>query len=395
MKKLNSNQSFFILVSILVLAVITISFQSYSAGTWIRPTGLTSYYNNYLIFKTSSLHLFLGEDLYAYHHGDHFDLFKYSPAFALFMTPFRLFPNWLGLIIWNFVNLFALVFALKQLPNLSKKQVSLILLIGVFELIGSIMNEQSNALMTGLMVLSIAKFEKGNTLWGAFFLVFSVYIKLFSIVLFMMLLFYPKKLKIALHTLMWIFLFTFLPVVFTGWDGLIDTYRSWLNMLQNDYDNSVGFSVVGVMVRWFNYQGSRTLIFAIGVILMMLPLLKTRLYSIQNFRYKVLSAILIWIIIFNHKAESPTFIIAITGIGIYFMTQKLTLGNKILLAFVIVFVSLVYSDLMPKSPRDNFFHAYFIKAVPCIIVWLKIIYELLLNKNIQPLKSEENPSAIV
>ncbi len=391
MRKISwSGQRFFYVVTaILVLITIIVSLQSYSTGTWEAAGGLHSNFNNYLIFKTSATHLIQGLDLYVHHPGDHVDLFKYSPLFALLMAPFTILPDWLGIIIWNLINLLTLMIGLRMMPGLGKKQVTFILLIAFFELIGSIMNEQSNALMAGLMVLGIACFEKNKPFWGALSLVFSVYIKLFSLVVFMMLLFYPKRLKTALYTVFWMIVFALLPILVTGWDGLKETYLSWYTMLGQDYSDSVGFSVIGILVKWFNYQGSRNIVFLVGVVLMVMPLLKFKQYSNQNFRYAVLSALLIWIIIFNHKAESPTFVIAMTGIGLYFVTQPWNLQNKLFLAFAIVFVSLVYSDLMPPGPRNNFFHPYFIKALPCIVIWLKIIYEIMFNK-IKPAHSNSS-----
>ena len=380
------NLLYLVTLGVLLLVTIFVSLQSISSGTWIRPSGLESYYNNYLIFKTSAIHLFDGLDLYDYHFGDHYDLYKYSPVFAMFMTPFNALPDWLGLIIWNTINLIALITGLSKLPGLDRKKVAFILLISALELIGSTMNEQSNALMSGLMVLGLAYLEKDKPFLAMMYLVFSVYIKLFSLVVFMIIIFYRSKYKCALYTVFWFVIFAILPVMVTGWDGLINTYKSWFNLLGNDYESSVGFSVLGILVKWFNYKGSRNLVFLLGVFIMILPLIKTNQYKLREFRYAVFSAILIWIIIFNHKAESPTFIIAMTGMGIYFTTQKFNLENKLFLAFALIFVSLVYSDLMPPGPRNTFFHPYFIKALPCILVWGKIIVEVMFNK----LKPVEN-----
>ncbi len=386
LKSFNSSTLLYWLIGIFVIATILVSLQSYSFGTRISNGTLFSEYNNYLIFKTSATHLWEGKDLYILHPKDHFDLYKYSPLFALLMAPFTLLPDWLGIIIWNLINLAALVAGLLLLPNITKKQTAFILLIAFFELIGSLMNEQSNALMTGLMLLGLAYLEKDKPLWATFFLMLSVYIKLFSIVVFMIVMFYRSRYRSILYAAFWMLLFAFLPALVTGWEGLKATYTSWLNMLQNDYSNSVGFSVLGIMVKWFNYQGSRNIVFFSGVLIMVLPLLKTASYKIRSFRYAVFSALLIWVIIFNHKAESPTFIIAMTGIGFYLVTQQFTLDKKILLILSIIFVSLVYSDLMPPAPRNNFFYPYFIKAFPCIVVWANIIYDVLFDK-LHPLKT--------
>src|SRR5690606_38477454 len=95
------------------------------------------------------------------------------------------------------------------------------------------------------------------------------------------------------------------------------------------------------------------------------------------FRLNMLSSVLIWIIIFNHKAESPTFIIAVSGIALWFFSQQAKKENTILLILVFIFTCLAPTDLFPKYIRDNIFEPYVVKAVPCILVWLKISYDLL------------------
>ena len=49
--------------------------------------------NNYIIFKSSFHFLLTGEDLYALHPETHFDYYKYSPSFPLFMAPFYALPD--------------------------------------------------------------------------------------------------------------------------------------------------------------------------------------------------------------------------------------------------------------------------------------------------------------
>ncbi len=324
--------------------------------------------------------MFQGLDIYQLHPVDHYDYFKYSPAFAFFMAPFSLLPDWLGLIVWNTLNLLVLIAGLRSLPSITARQTIFVLLLGVFELIGSLMNEQSNALMTGLMLLGISNFERGRPLRAMLFLMFSVYIKIFSLVVFMVVLFYPKKLQSFIFGILWFMVFALVPIIATGWNGLTDQYTSWYQLLQMDFDNSVGYSLLGVMHTWFGYNGSRMLVFAIGALIMALPLIKLSWYKERSFRYAVFSALLIWVIIFNHKAESPSFIIALTGIGLYFAMQKSGWLNNTLIVSVIIFSSLVYSDLTPVFWRTEFFHPYFIKAAPCILVWLKIIYEVMANR---------------
>jgi hypothetical protein len=78
-------------------------------------------------------------------------------------------------------------------------------------------------------------------------------------------------------------------------------------------------------------------------------------------------------VIFNHKAESPTFIIATAGIFLWFFISRKSVTNLVLLMVAVVFTSLAATDLFPAFVRDRIFEPYVVKVVPCILVWVKIL----------------------
>jgi len=45
-----------------------------------------------------------GKDLYAPYPNEYWDLYKYSPTFALLMAPLALLPTLAGLAGWNLLN---------------------------------------------------------------------------------------------------------------------------------------------------------------------------------------------------------------------------------------------------------------------------------------------------
>ena len=51
----------------------------------------------------------------------------------------------------------------------------------------------------------------------------------------------------------------------------------------------------------------------------------------------LLASIMIWVVIFNHRAESPTFIIAITGVALWYYAQQQKPENYVLLVLAFVF----------------------------------------------------------
>jgi len=337
-------------------------------------------YNNYVIFRQSFFHLIHGQDLYVAYPDECWDLYKYSPAFALGFGILAYLPDALGLFLWNFLNAAVLFIAIYKLPKIDIKYKSFMLFVTGLELMTSMQNSQSNGLMAGLLILAFCMLEKERFLLATLFVSLTVFIKIFGIIACILFVFYSKKLRLALYMLGWCLLLLLIPGLFTGFDQLIFLYKSWLNMLANDHSASVGYSVLGWLQTWFKVEPNKIFVLLIGFVLLLLPLLKIKQYVVYPFRLGMLASILIWIVIFNHKAESPTFVIAVTGVAIWFFMQAPSKINIALFILVIVFTCLAPTDLFPRFIRKNIFEVYVVKAVPCILVWVKVMYEILFDK---------------
>jgi hypothetical protein len=338
-----------------------------------------THYNNYVIFKQSFFHLIQQKDLYQLYPAEHWDLYKYSPAFALLMAPMALLPDFAGLLIWNLLNALILLWAFCRLPQFTNKKRLWLTAFVLLELITSLQNEQSNALIAGLIVLAFVQMEKKKIQWATLFIVLTVVIKLFGVVAFALFLFYPGKIRTAFYTLGWIVFFAIIPLLVVDIKQLLFLYKSWWHLLQNDHSVSYGLSVAGWLYTWFGLN-LKTVTVAAGVILFCLPLIRIQLYKEFNYRVLFLASVLIWVVIFNHKAESPTFIIAVTGTALWYFYQKKNTVNLILLLLVFIFTVLSPTDLFPRSIRDSYVIPFVLKAVPCIFIWLKLLADLFLIK---------------
>ena len=154
-------------------------------------------------------------------------------------------------------------------------------------------------------------------------------------------------------------------------------YKSWLHLLANDRSASIGLSVMGLLETWFKVNISKNLVALVGLVLFLLPLMHVRRYGDLTFRLLYLASALIWMVIFNHKAESPTYIIVTSGIGIWYFCQAPDPGNRILLILAFLLISMSISDLVPAPVRNGFIRPYGIKAVMGIVIWCRILYEQL------------------
>jgi len=337
-------------------------------------------YNNYLIIKQSFSHLIENKDLYIYYPKDHWDLYKYSPAFAMFMGLFAYFPDFIGLILWNLLNSMLLFYSIKFLPIDNLKAKLFMLSFILLELLNSIQNFQSNGLVAGLIIFSFIFFERRNVVLSSLFIMLSVYVKLFGIVAFALFLLYPDRIKFILFSIFWFLALALLPLLIVSPEQLQSLYMSWQNLLANDYSVSQGLSVMGWLHSWFGINIPKYYIILAGVFLFCVPLINFDSYKKPAFRLLFLSSILIWVIIFNHRAELPTFIIAISGVAIWYFIQERKIENLILLIIAFIFTSVSPTDLFPDYLRDNFVKPYLLKAVPSILIWFKLTYELTFNK---------------
>ncbi len=114
-----------------------------------------------------------------------------------------------------------------------------------------------------------------------------------------------------------------------------------------------------------------------GILAFLLPFSRFRMYKDKGFQFLLLCSVLLWIVIFNHKAESPTFIIAMAGVALWFVYSEKTKINIVLFISAFILVSLSPTDLFPRYLREEFVNPYVLKAFPCILIWFKIIYDML------------------
>jgi len=337
---------------------------------------VTYKYNNYIIFQQSFHHLMEGKDLYKTYPHVYADLFKYSPTFALLFGIFAFIPPAAGLFFWNLLNAFLLLYAILLLPKPELKWKIGMLWFMLPELMTSIQNSQSNALIAGMIILSFALLERDRYFLACMSLILAVFIKPFAVAGIVLFLLYRGKGRLAGYTAFWFLCFLLLPLIIIDLPSLGFHYRKWMDLLGTDYSNYYGISVMGLLYSWFGVGVNKAIVILASWGLFMIPLVRIKRYTDPAFRLAILSSLLLWVVIFNHKAESPTFIIAISGVAIWFLSRPITRVNTVLAVLAMVFTSLSVTDLFPVSIRDGFFVPYCIKALPCLLIWFKILYDL-------------------
>jgi hypothetical protein len=378
----NKNKRFLLLfAAMLVLIVAGITIHSLLMQKSPDPeTGIAyTYYNNFLIFRASFYHLIENQNLYQHYILEYYDLYKYSPTFAVLMAPIAILPAKVGLFAWNLLHALVLFFAFMKFPSFKQKQVLYAFAFVLIELITSLQNTQSNALMAGLIMLGFISLERDKPWIASLFIVLTVFIKIYGLVALAIFIFYPKKIRNSLIILLWFIILGLLPLLVISPAGLLELYQNWMAVLNADASVYSGLSVMSWLYTWFGLETGKNVIIMTGALLLLLPLLKVSYWKHLHFRMFFFSSILVWMVIFNHMAESPTFIIAVSGVVIWFFHKgKKEWVDIVLLALVFLFTILSPTDIFPASLRENLVQPYVLKAVPCILVWFKIQYDLIL-----------------
>ncbi len=371
-----------VMAAIWLLISLGAAIQQISLSTTQDPDNHKFYtkYNNYVIFEQSHHHLLEGKNLYVGYEDEYCDLYKYSPTFALLFGFFSYLHAGPGLVLWNMLNAMLLLLAVVILPKPGLKMKAAMLLFMTVELVSSVQNSQSNALMAALIILTFVFLERRNYLLAPLFLMVAVFIKPFALVALALYLLYPGKLKLAAMTLFWFLVLLAAPLLVVSFSSLESQYHSWFTLLQSDHTASVGLSVMGLINSWFGTEVNKLFMMAVAATLFMVPFLRVKCYGDFLFRVNLLCSVLIWVVIFNHMAEPPTFIIAMSGVAIWFFSQSANRVNTILAISAFVLTSLSPTDIFPATFRDEVLVPWCIKVVPCIVIWGKIIYDLLNSK---------------
>jgi hypothetical protein len=94
-------------------------------------------------------------------------------------------------------------------------------------------------------------------------------------------------------------------------------------------------------------------------------------------RRLMLAYTLLYCVIFNHKAEQPSYIIAIAGVAIWYAVSARSLWRQLLTAATLLSTAgmlIVVAD--PGFPGGMRYPLAF-AAISCTAIWLTILYELL------------------
>jgi hypothetical protein len=345
----------------------------------------------YLIYKNAALNMLALKNIYQVVPG--LDLFLYSPTFAFLIIPLTYLPDLVGCILWNLISISLLILSISLL-SIKNWQKTAICGIIFFEALISIQNFQANILVAAICLFVFVCLEKKKFFWAALCAGLGLFIKIFGVGFAVLFLFYKRKTRFLIYFLACIIILFVLPLIFSRFDlnYIRNMYTLWPEKIALRQQRIMTINIFGVLETWFNIKFNYKTLYLLQIIslcIIALPLLRFAKYKDYSFKLFYLSSLLIWVVIFNRAAESPTYVIAMTGVGIWFIAQKITPFTIGLLVFAILFTSLSCTDLFPPYVRKHYFTPYGIKALPCIVIWAVLQFQLLLMPFINGLQRKK------
>jgi hypothetical protein len=330
--------------------------------------------NNFAMFRWSFFHLREGVSLYAPHLDHYYDLYQYGPSFALLMAPFAMPPVWLGLFLFNALNVGVFYYAVRRLLPGRTGQWALLLLF--FEVLRATQNSETNALAAGLMVLAFLELERGRALRAAAAIAVGTLIKIFPLAAAALALPHRWRWRFGLALAAALALLLLAPLLVTPGGLLVQQYR-WWGELERSYGPLRLESVMALLALVLPGDWPNWPVQLLGTALVLLPFAVRRAdWGDTGFRRAMLCSLLVYVLLFNHQAESPTFIIAMTGIVAWYLTARRRWYHHAVMAASWVLVSL-FSEILPAGALNACCRPWHYKTVPVVLAWAVMLWELL------------------
>jgi hypothetical protein len=334
--------------------------------------------NNWRMAYWSFHHLVSGADLYAAYPDKYYDLYQYSPTFALLMAPFAMLPMWLGLLLFNSVNIAVYYYGVRRL--LPERLGLIALLILYFEVVRTTQNTEINTLITGLIILTFLWLERGRVLAPAAAIATGFVIKIFPLAAGALALPHRWRWRFGLALAGALLLALLAPLLVTPASMLMHQYQWWAELEQHygrtlRIESLMALLTLVIPGSWPNWPVQLA-----GTAVLLLPYWVRRAdWGDPGFRRAMLYLLLLYLILFNHQAESPTFIIAMTGVTAWYLTGPRRPLHHVLMALSWILVSL-FSVILPARALNVCCRPWHYKTIPILLVWLVMLWELLAPK---------------
>lgn len=337
---------------------------------------------DYSIFYHSFWHAWQQMPLYIIYPEDG-NYFLYGPLFTVLMAPLAVLPYQLGRLLWMLIITVVPFWSIRKTCFTRYQQVFILWFVAA-EAYLCTLDSESNSLILAILIFSFYLIDKEEDRWAALLIALGTTTKLFGIVGLAFLPFSHHKLKLIGWTAAWTAILLVLPMLVFGVDYISQQYLAWYDVLVhknelNQFAAGQNVSLLGIVRKVSGCATYSDLWLMIpGMVLFALPYLRFKQYQHAAFRQTILASVLMFIILFATSSENYGYIIAMTGVAIWYTAApwKRSKWDVALMVLAFIFTSMSSSDLFYKPLWREVIKPYSLKALPVTIIWLKLTYEL-------------------
>ena len=342
-------------------------------------------YNNFQIFSYGSLDFWTGINPYSdWNHlsiiGKPLDVFLYGPLFSVLFTPFALLPGWLGVFCWNIFTYSLFFFSVFTLPDkftFVKKK--FIFFFTILLLFATLLSVQFNPVVASLFLFSFTLLEKKRGFWAVFLILISGFIKVYGIFQLAMLLFYPRFWKNAMYCILIGIVLILLPLVHIPANELVAYYQSWIVTVTKHSDALRFYSIYRPICLFYKSIEPFMGFVSIGVffLIFLFTLLKLKSFK-ESFSYRAqfLGIIMSWAILFGLSSERHTYVIAMVGYAIWYLSITPNKLDKVLLWLNFILLGILPIDIICPWVISNFVLAKLnMGIIVFAITWGTMVYK--------------------
>jgi len=340
--------------------------------------------NIFNVFRSGYFHLIQERNLYLFYPAEYGDVYIYGPVFGLLIAPFALLPVKIGAICWVMFNVTILYWAFSKLPIARFYQTALLILCS-HELMNSSSWLQANAMTCACILLGYAFVKNKKEHWALFFIMLATFIKIYGIIGLAFFPFSTNRVKFILWVVIWSIVFFIGPILLTSWHFLLQAYHDWYVALSQKNNTNIrldthyyfhDISFMG-LIRRSIYPGLKNIYVILPCTILFISQFRfVKYYNNLAYQLYLLCSCLLFVVIFSTSAESPTYIIALPAICIWYFLQPRRRSTIIFFIVLFVFTTFSYSDLLTPWFRTHIVMPYSLKALPSCIVWCIIAIQV-------------------
>ena len=190
----------------------------------------------YPVYAWGTRHWWADQPLHAEYPELDLDIYRYSPAFAIFFTPFAFMPDWLGASLWGLFSITTTFYAMRimvreLLPGLwPLRREAWFLGLTMLGSMSGIWSGQSNSLLLALVIFASVAIKRQSWWMASTLLAMAVFIKIWPIAVALLLMAcWPKQLS-------WRFAvvcaaLAFLPFLTRPFSVVVAQYQEWYTSL--------------------------------------------------------------------------------------------------------------------------------------------------------------------